>query len=135
MLRHVLYYQLIRFVVWSLIESLGRRLYSLQGPTIAITTCLNQANNQITLKVTGIIQLAPGCDLRIKERTQPGTTNRKGETEMIYTPLLHLNISALSPALQEFQGYIPARNKCLLRRRKQHLGTKFLKLTTSPWSI
>ena len=27
---------------------------------------------------------------------------------MIYTPLLHLNISALSPALQKFQGYTTA---------------------------
>ena len=69
---------------WSLIESLGGWLYSLQKPTIAITTCPNQAKNQITLKGTGIIQLAPGCDLRIKEKTLPGTTNRKGETEMIY---------------------------------------------------
>ena len=84
-------------------------MYSLDEPTIAITTCPNQANNQITLKGTGIIQLAPGCDLRIKERTLPGTSNRKGETELIYAALLHLKISALSPALQEFQGYIPAR--------------------------
>ena len=53
--------------------------------------------------------MAPRCDLRMKESTLPGTINRKRETEMIYTPLLHLNISALSPALQEFQGYITTR--------------------------
>ena len=68
----------------SLIESLGRWLYSLQEPNIAITTCPNQANNQITLKGTGIFQLAPGCDLRIKERQLPDTTNRRGETETLH---------------------------------------------------
>ena len=93
-------------------------MYSLQEPTIAITTCRNQANNQITSKGTGIIQLAAGCDLRIKERKLPGTSNRKGETEMIYAPLLHLNISALSPALQEFQGYIPTRKSTSAQTQK-----------------
>ena len=38
----------------------------------------------------------------------PGTINQKGRTEIIYTPLVHLNLSKLSPAVQEHQGYIPA---------------------------
>ena len=61
---------------WNLIESIGGWLYSLQQPTIAITTCPNQANNQITLIGTSIIQLTPRCNLRIKERSLPGTTNQ-----------------------------------------------------------
>ena len=108
----------------GLIESLGGWLYSLQKPTIAITTCPNQANNQITLKGTGIIQLAPECDLRIKERTLPDTTNRKGETEMIYAPLLHLNISALTPALQKFQAYIPTRKSMSAQTKETTPGHK-----------
>ena len=111
---------------WSLVESLGGWLYSLQEPTNAITTCPYQVNNQITSKGTGIIQLAPGCDLRIKERAFLGTTDRKGETEMIYAPLLHLKISALSPTLQEFQGYIPTRKSMSAHTKEITPGDKVL---------
>ena len=98
-------------------------MYSLQEPNIATTTC----PNQLTLKGTGIIQLAPGCDLRIKERTLPGTTNRKAETELIYAPLLHLNISALFSALQEFQGYIPTRKSMSAQTKETTPGDKVFK--------
>ena len=117
---------------WSLIESLGGWLYSLQEPTIAITTCPNQVKHQITLRGTGIIQLAPGCDLSTKERTLPGTTNRKGETKMIYAPLLHLNISALSPALQEFQGYIPTRKSMSGQTKETTPGDKVFETNDKP---
>ena len=118
---------------WSLVESLGGWLYSLQEPTNAITTCPYQVNNQITSKGTGIIQLAPGCDLRIKERTLPGTTNRKRETEMIYTPLLHLTISALSPTLQEFQGFIPTRKSMSAQMKETTPGDKVFETNDQSW--
>ena len=56
---------------------------------------------------TGIIQLVSGCGLKIKERILSGTINHKGAPEIIYAPLLHLKISQLVPAPQEFQEYLP----------------------------
>ena len=92
---------------WRLIETLGRCLYSLQEPTLTTIVCLPQRNKQFKLKETGIIQLAPGCGLRMEEKILPGTINQKGSNEIIYAPPLHSSISKLSPALQEFQGYLP----------------------------
>ena len=46
---------------------------------------------------------------------------------MIYAPLLHLNISALSPALQEFQGYIPTRNSMSAQTKETTPGDKVFK--------
>ena len=89
-----------------MIETLVGWLFLLQEPTLATTTCLNQANKQIKLKETGIIQLAPGCNLRMEERILPGAINHKGETEIIYFLLLHLNISELPSVLREFQEYM-----------------------------
>ena len=92
---------------WKLLSTLGGWLYSLQEPIIATIVCLHQNSNQTELRGTGIVQLAPGCDLRIKGRMLPGTINQKGRTEIIYTPPLHLNLSELSSAVQELQGYTP----------------------------
>ena len=94
---------------WKLLSTLGGWLYSLQEPTIATIVCLHQSSNQTELRGTGIVQLAPGCDIRIRGGILPGTINQKGRAEIIYTPLVHLNLSELSPAVQELQGYIPVR--------------------------
>ena len=70
-----------------MIETLDGWFYSLQEPTFATTVCPSQANKQIESKGTG---------LGIEERTLPGAIIQKETTEIIYEPLLHLNISELS---------------------------------------
>ena len=94
---------------WKLLGTLGGWLYSLQEPITATIVCLHQSSNQTELRGIGIVQLAPGCDLRIKGRMLPGTINQKGQTEIIYTPPVHLNLSVLSSTVQELQGYTPVR--------------------------
>ena len=46
---------------------------------------------------------------------------------MIDAQLLHLNISALLPALQEFQGYIPTRNSMTAHTKETTPGDKVFK--------
>ena len=47
---------------------------------------------------------------------------------MIYAPLLHLKISALSPALQEFQGYIPTRKSMSAQAKETSPGDKVFEI-------
>ena len=76
---------------WKLIETVSGLLYSLEKPALVTVACLSQPNNQTELKGTGIIQLASGCDLRIREKTLLGVINY-GKREQLKSSTSHRSI-------------------------------------------
>ena len=87
---------------WAAIRTLSAWLYSILSEILAEVEC-NVERRGIKLSGIGLIQLSAGCTLKTKETTLPGLTDKRGSSEILYEPAVHLEIEKLSPIIVQSQ--------------------------------
>ncbi|XP_043473700.1 uncharacterized protein LOC122505895 [Leptopilina heterotoma] len=87
---------------WKSLTTLSSWLYSFSKMEDVVIICHSMTPIKINLNGTGILKLAPGCMARTQDTIIPATISQVGQTEIIYEPDLHLNLTKISPVILNY---------------------------------